>query len=220
MRRPRALCSCFVLGYAGLQQTNRTQTSSMDFWIDLGRAALIGVAVSVAVTAAWIVAARLLAPWDKPRVNSGNAGVIRPWPPLWLLMAVFFALIAAGGAGHAIVNLETQSSRVWMFAIAGFIAVLGWCSLLTALPTARLEWSESGVEGPASQFASTRRRLFWRDIERCGKSAWGYYFLEDRTRQRVFWSWCYIGARHFWRALLQHRPDLAPQVDLAVAADG
>lgn len=160
------------------------------------------VVVTFGVSFVWALGARLLARWDKPLRESATAGSIRPWPPIWWLMALFFLsmfLIAAGGVFY--------NSLWWLLGVLLF-GVLAWYSMLTGLPVSALRWDERGVEGLSSRFGVGRRTVSWNAIAKTGVSGGGYYFVQDHRSDRVYWSYCYIGHWRLWEVMLQKRPDL------------
>jgi len=189
-------------------------------WIDLlWRLGVIAV-VTFAATFVWVFGQRLLARWDKPHVLNEDRVVIRPWPPLWFVMGALLGLVVLAGLGA--LYWAPRNISLWLIMAACFaiVAPLAIVSLLAALPTARIEWTRTSIEGPASQFSMRRRELSWQEIERVGRTWFGFYYVESVRGGRIFWSDAYISHRNLWRAIANLRPQLVDSIKQMAAANG
>lgn len=189
----------------------------MEFWIDLFWRLVIVAAVTVVITFGWTFASTKLAVLNKPYRLTEAGGVIRPWPPIWLLMGGFTALVCAGGLWAGV----AEPGMVWVSVLClAILAPLALFGVLMGLPTCQVSWNEQGISGPTASLGFGRREVSWANITRAGTSISGCYFLEDHEGGRVYWSYAYVGHHHLWNALIARRPELLEQVKRAVAAGG
>jgi hypothetical protein len=170
-------------------------------------ATLRTLVIGLAVTAVIGVLSRWLALRGGPRA-SGERGHIAPNPGL----VVTVSLIGLGLAGAAFYATLTQPDS--------FPAVLvGIGALALTLPTAAsllpdyaIEWTEDGLEGPASNwfppFGPGRDFIAWADVATVGKDTLGNWFVEDRTGARIRWNFAYGGYGHLMAAVERNCPHL------------
>lgn len=189
----------------------------MDFWIDLIWRGVIVVVVTAAITFVWTFASIKFASLNRPYRISEAGGVIRPWPPIWLLMGGFTGVVCAGGVWASI----AEPSMAWVsIACLAILAPLAAFGVLMGLPSARVSWDVDGVEGPSSSLGFGGGKVSWTNIVRTGTTLSGCHFVEDHEGRRVFWSTAYIGQHFLWNAIAANRPDLLKQIRKAIAASG
>jgi hypothetical protein len=197
----------------------------MEFWISLLWRVAAVVAVTAAVTFAWTSASLKLQHLNKPLECDATSGIIRPWPPLWWVMAGVFGAITAACAAVAAFSVQVFDDLTVVLAISYvaltvFFGFGAWCSVLAFLPSGRVSWNSNGITGPQSQVWIRRREIAWKDIARVGRTWLSYYFIEDAQGDRVYWSYTYVGSGHLWGVLVEKRPDLIDQAKAAVTAHG
>jgi hypothetical protein len=143
----------------------------------------------------------------KPDVLEGQTGIIAPDKvTAWLTITVGIAMIVAGtvglflGAGLAAVVIVPMGGL-----IAGFMA-----PSITRVHA--VQWTSSSVVGPSRLFGPTlgtsRTEIAWSELTRTGKTATGYWYVEARDGQRIYWSFLYRGHGAFADALSFHCPRL------------
>lgn len=214
----RALCSWFVLG-CGVNESKQLGAA-----LNFGWLIPAGVALGVVIAGqlVWSVGARLLAPLDKPYRSTPESQTTRPWPPGWRLATLFIGFLGVvgfAGALYGVAPSPTIARRITSIGLGCFLGLLTWCSFLTCLPSAQVTWSDSTIEDPSSQFVPMRRTLAWGDVVRLGKTSFGYFFVEDQHRQKVFWSSCYVAHTFLVAAILNVRPDLRSSAQRALIVD-
>ena len=189
-------------------------------WIDLlWRLGVVAV-VAFAATFAWVFGQRLLARWDKPHVLNDDKVVIRPWPPLCFVMGALLWLVVLAGLGALFWAPRDIGLWLMMAVCFALLTPLALVSTLAALPTARIEWTRTSIEGPASQFWIRRREISWPEIERVGRTWFGSYYVESVRGDRIFWSDAHISQRNLWRAIAHMRPPLLDAIKQMAAANG
>jgi hypothetical protein len=197
----------------------------MEFWINLLWRLVIVVLVTGAVTFAWTFTSLKLRHLNKPLEWDATSGVIRPWPPLWWVLAAAFGLITLACAAVVVLSVQYADALTVPLAIGYavgtiFFGFAAWCSALAILPSAYVSWTSDGITGPRSQIRIGRRDIQWANIVRVGRSWLGYYFIEDARGDRVFWSYTYVGSSFLWNVLISKRPEFLDQAKIAVAAHG
>jgi hypothetical protein len=184
-------------------------------WLNLAIRLAAVVGVTFVVTFAWAVASRKLAFLDKPYRLSESSGTIRPWPPIWVVMGIFLALVTLGGLGAAWAN-PTTGMVVTMAICVAIVGPLAFCGLILATPASYLTWDERGVDGPISSFWPSRRNIAWSAIAKAKVNLGGSYFIENDRGDRIFWSSAHVGQMYFWNVLVNKRPDLLEQAKQAL----
>lgn len=152
---------------------------------------------------------------SRPKLEEADEGAIAPERLSAAFTVLFGLLFLAGGivavlAGGPGLLYGGPAIAVGVL-IAGFMA-----PSLTDLHIVR--WTPEGVEGPSSMFGLTlgirRTMIPWPDIRRTGKTATGYWYVENQDHRRVYWSYLYKGHDSFAKALKEQCPSLALPGDL------
>jgi hypothetical protein len=172
---------------------------------------LLRPALVATLTALIIYGLSALLRASKAASFSGQGGAIRPerWSA-WITIIVGAAMVAAAvslllaASGIAWVAMAIPLAALGLF-IAGFMAPSA-----TALHS--VHWNDIGIEGPSTTFGPTlgvrRTAIPWEQIERTGKTATGYWFVEATDRRRIYWSYLYAGYGLLTEALRHRRPAL------------
>ncbi len=172
--------------------------------------------IGIAVTAAILVLSHCLLRRGNRQMGA-ERGHIAPDRPLILTAA----LVGLGLACIALNMTATQPYRV--FAVLVGIGGLGLVLLaaMGLLPDHEIEWNEDGLEGPASTwllpFGQGRDFIAWADVIGLGKDALGNWHVEDRTGDRICWSFVYGGHCDLIAAVERNCPHLSDPRPAAVA---
>ncbi|MFQ6547911.1 hypothetical protein AADZ90_008125 [Aestuariibius sp. 2305UL40-4] len=142
-------------------------------------------------------------------------GTLRIYPnrtAIWVVVVIGIAITAGGAAiVMASSSLAGLLAALLGLAIAGFMA-------LSLNPAHDVIWTYEFIEGPSQLFGPSlglrRARLVWSDLFRSGKTASGYWYVEGRNGQRIYWSYLYSGHPMFLMQLRLSRPDLDLPDDL------
>jgi hypothetical protein len=138
----------------------------------------------------------------------GERGHIRPNPPL-ILAVTLVGLGLAGAAFYATLTRPDSFPAV-LVGIGALVLTLPTAASL--LPDYAIEWTEDGLEGPASNwfppFGPGRDFIAWGDVAGIGKDALGNWYVEDRTGARIRWNFAYGGYGHLMAAVERNCPHL------------
>jgi len=144
---------------------------------------------------------------------SEKAGTIRPNRlSAWVIILVGASMMA--GAAWLALSAEDWSAlplALLGIALAGFTA-----PSVTSIHS--VSWDEIGIEGPSTTFGLTlganRTSIPWEQIERTGKTATGYWFIQATDKKRIYWSYLYGGYGRLAEALQQRCPALSLPNDM------
>ena len=143
----------------------------------------------------------------RPSAFTSESGTIAPEKWSALLTVVLGAIMALGGGVAVLAGAWPVGLIVFLIgaAISGFMA-----PSLTNVHI--LTWSRNGVEGPSKTFGPTlgleKTTILWGDIQRMGKTATSYWYIESKDGRRIYWSFLYKGYQVFIRELRIRRPTL------------
>lgn len=168
---------------------------------------LVGFIIYITVVIIFSLYATHLSRKMKPYYLEGQEGVISPGKTSAWVTVIFGTSIALTGLAMAIIIPSVFLLGTFIFlmgaAIAGFMA-----PSLTHMHD--LAWNNLYVEGPSSTFVGTlgkqRTKIYWTDIVNTGSTVSGYWYIQSKDHQKIYWSYLYRGHRVFEEVLANKYP--------------
>lgn len=143
----------------------------------------------------------------RPAELAGGRGRITPGK------ASALATILGSAALASLALLVSAASAGWTaLALAGFLLLPGLFMVPSLTARHDVVWDDRGISGARRMFGPTlgwgRTTIAWPDIVHVGKTLTGYWYVQARDGQRVYWSYLYIGYPALVKRLARARPDL------------
>jgi hypothetical protein len=100
--------------------------------------------------------------------------------------------------------------------VSGFALLFGVALIIFMAPSLtdmhNVSWDDDNLEGPSSTFGFTlgtkRSSIALKDVVKAGNTWTGYWFIEDSSGNRVYWSYLHRGQLHFRSHLAEKCGDI------------
>jgi hypothetical protein len=126
-------------------------------------------------------------------------------------------IIGIGIAAFAAAMIVIQQDVIW-FLLGLFGLVIAGFMALSLSPAHDVIWTYDIIKGPCQLFGPSlglrRATLRWDELVKIGKTASGYWFIEDHNGQRIYWSYLYSGHPMFLMQIRMTRSDIDVPEDL------
>lgn len=145
-----------------------------------------------------------------PLGRSSKTGSIRPHKSVMCFSLIVGVIIFGCGFIASLYFFDQMS------VYGPVLTFMGACFILLSIPGLTsihdVHWTDEYVDGPNKvtfQFMGlSRARLSWTDITQAGLVKGGYYYVEGKTLDRIYWSRAYKGFEHFEATLTDKCPSL------------